>query len=504
MLRIYTIFILVLLSACSTNSQVQNIKSTEQENLLSPPVLISPSNGSDFVLDVPLTLQWNSNTTLKANQYYNLRLWQAGEEPKDRIWTKDSKVDLSSVINNYNPDYYYWQVTIIETDEQGNYTNAASYWSEVHTFIVIAPTPFPTLTSTSVPIVETMAVTPTLAKFEDANISGLAELDFFQDIHINQEKDVLPLRSELIRRIWQTNTLPDTLPIEVIEDVGNPESGDDDRYNDLENLSHVDSLIIDSGNGFIAEVYHFIPLESINRAIIYHQGHTGDFFKGKNTIAFFLSLGFDVYGISMPGETPHYPIPKYILDTHYGDINTLYFRKKHIIFGELFSAFGHYGYNFFIEPTITTINYIESMGITDINMIGLSGGGWTTVMAAAVDTRIRRSYPVAGTYPMYLRYSDRNGFIGDFEQWLIGIMPEISYLDMYILGSIGKNRKQLAVYNKYDSCCFYGLGYELWYGRLQSFIEELGGEYEIFLDTSHYTHAISSVALDIIWADLQS
>lgn len=36
-------------------------------------------------------------------------------------------------------------------------------------------------------------------------------------------------------------------------------------------------------------------------------------------------------------------------------------------------------------------------------MAGLSGGGWTTTYASAIDTRIRRSFPIAGSVPCAMR-----------------------------------------------------------------------------------------------------
>ena len=49
-------------------------------------------------------------------------------------------------------------------------------------------------------------------------------------------------------------------------------------------------------------------------------------------------------------------------------------------------------------------------------MIGLSGGGWTTTLYAAIDPRVRLSFPVAGTLPDYLRLG-RPGDKGDWEQF---------------------------------------------------------------------------------------
>ena len=54
---------------------------------------------------------------------------------------------------------------------------------------------------------------------------------------------------------------------------------------------------------------------------------------------------------------------------------------------------------FFIEPVWLTINYAKSIGYEKIVMAGLSGVGFTTHMASAIDTRIGLSIPVAGSIP---------------------------------------------------------------------------------------------------------
>ena len=41
------------------------------------------------------------------------------------------------------------------------------------------------------------------------------------------------------------------------------------------------------------------------------------------------------------------------------------------------------------------------------SMIGLSGGGWTTVVYAAIDERISDSFSVAGSIPFYLRVDEQ-------------------------------------------------------------------------------------------------
>src|ERR1041385_7687309 len=90
-------------------------------------------------------------------------------------------------------------------------------------------------------------------------------------------------------------------------------------------------------------------------------------------------------------------------------------------------------------------------------MVGLSGGGWTTTLYAAIDPRIRKSFPVAGSIPLYL-YSDH--YQTDAEQSRPELYSLAGYPDLYVLGSSGIGRKQVQILNHSDSCCFGSLQHD--------------------------------------------
>jgi hypothetical protein len=50
---------------------------------------------------------------------------------------------------------------------------------------------------------------------------------------------------------------------------------------------------------------------------------------------------------------------------------------------------------------VLTINYALSLGYKHVVLFGLSGGGWSTTIAAAIDPRISLSIPVAGSVPKF-------------------------------------------------------------------------------------------------------
>ena len=94
---------------------------------------------------------------------------------------------------------------------------------------------------------------------------------------------------------------------------------------------------------------------------------------------------------------------------------------------------------FFLEPTAISLNYLKQGGQTGafaayraFHMVGLSGGGWTTTVYAALDPTIRCSVSVAGTIPLYLR---SGGSIGDREQFEPSFYRLAGYPDLYVLGA---------------------------------------------------------------------
>lgn len=142
-------------------------------------------------------------------------------------------------------------------------------------------------------------------------------------------------------------------------------------------------------------------------------------------------------------------------------------------------------------------------------MIGLSGGGWTTTLYAAVDTRVKLSVPVAGSLPLYLRWG---GSVGDTEQFIESFYRIAGYPDLYVLGSTGKGRKQIQVLNQNDDCCFgraqhdaaqaampYEDAVREYEFRVSAALRRAGpGAFQVRIDTKAPGHIISAVALDTI------
>jgi|EP01047_Picozoa_sp_COSAG01_P051541 hypothetical protein len=88
-------------------------------------------------------------------------------------------------------------------------------------------------------------------------------------------------------------------------------------------------------------------------------------------------------------------------------------------------------------------------------MVGLSGGGWSTTLASALDKRIGLSFPVAGSVPFGMRENSPWHDGGDFEQARSRtIYGACDYECMYTLAGLEEGRVQVQLLHEADSCCF--------------------------------------------------
>jgi hypothetical protein len=305
-------------------------------------------------------------------------------------------------------------------------------------------------------------------------------------INIKNSDDIFKIKNKLINFIWIDDDFPNSkLPDNVQTNILNP------LYDDFTNLKRIDQFNIKMEHGINSISYLFIPESSNNKLIIYHQGHGGDFYKGKNTIQFFLEKNYSVLAFSMPllgmNEQPIVDIP------NLGIIKLT--SHEHLRFLESSNLSP---IKFFIEPIIISLNYLDkNYNFSSYDMVGISGGGWTVTLYSAIDDRISKTYSIAGSVPIYLRSINENR--GDYEQWLPELYQIANYLDLYIMSSYGEDRKFVQIFNKYDSCCFSGELYKTYENEIKKSVFTLkSGNFDIFLDDTHKTHKISDYALEII------
>ena len=295
-------------------------------------------------------------------------------------------------------------------------------------------------------------------------------------ISVNRN-NVDSLRKELIKIIFGYPYLPESQPDTIYRIT-------DKNYDDFENLDYIEQFEITQRYKIQSIGYIFHPKKPNNRLMLYHQGHRGYFIIGKKALKQFIKEGFIIYAFSMPltGKNNN-PIVK--IDK----IGTLRLRPhEHLMYLEN-------PIQYFIRPVITMINYSLDKKFDDLTMVGFSGGGWTTTLVAAMDSRINYSFPISGTLPLFIRLS--YGYLkGGAEELYEKLYKKVNYLDMYILGSVGANRFQVQMLTKLDRCCFDGTYYKYYFPTIKSAVDKFDhGKFDVFIDSTHRDHKISKTTI---------
>jgi len=281
--------------------------------------------------------------------------------------------------------------------------------------------------------------------------------DFFDaSQRIRTAEDVADTQDEMLELVFG-GPLPTRMPDDV-------EATEDDAFpgNEIERIRvATDDLV---------SIAYLIHPDVWNGVLaIYHQGHLGDFRElGRETIVALLGEGFQVLAFSMPmlGMNTH----PFETDEH----SELQVRERPL--------------EYFADPVIVALNWAEqAYSYRHRFMVGISGGGWTTVLVSGIDERIDTSYPVAGSWPHYLR--ERFGYFGDYEE---RITP--NYLELYLMATY-PDRAQVQVFNEFDACCFGGLYSYDYLGYTSYRANAWSGRFEMFMDHDQVEHEISENVL---------
>ena len=315
-----------------------------------------------------------------------------------------------------------------------------------------------------------------------ANVYSLIKID--SKLDINQKRDFL------IEYFWDVGSFQRVKDKSQLPEVEIKIS--DSSYKDFQNLKRIDRLTVEMEYGINSVSYLFIPEQSNEKLILYHQGHGGDFLLGKDTIQFFLDRNFTVLAMAMPllgmNNQPVIEIDGL------GEMKLISHKKLRLLEANNFNPM-----KLFLEPVQTNLNFLDKeYNFKRYSMIGLSGGGWTTVVYSAIDERISDSFSVGGSIPFYLRVDSRD--MGDYEQTNIELYKNVNYLELYVLGAYGDGRQHIQIFNKNDPCCFSGNGYETYEFVIKDKMSQLGkGTFQILIDDTHNEHKISNHTLKLVY-----
>ena len=300
---------------------------------------------------------------------------------------------------------------------------------------------------------------------------------------------LLQKRENLIDFIWKGDGFPTRLPDSIEQGIS------DKNFDDLKNLKKIDRITVEMKHGVNSIAYLLYPKElSYNDLIIYHNGHHDYLYDGKKQIRFLLDRGYPVLVFSMPVAGMNSE-PVIMLDgkeEKYVDHD-----QFELLESDKFSPI-----SYFVEPIAVSLNFIDkNFDYTNYHMIGISGGGWTTVIYPAIDQRISHATSVAGSIPLELRTLERD--MGDYEQRLPELYRIANYYDLYVLASFGTDRKLTQVFNSNDPCCFAAKDQDLSYeNEIKNRLTSLGsGEFEISIVNDYY-HFITGYHLILFYLDI--
>lgn len=321
-------------------------------------------------------------------------------------------------------------------------------------------------------------------------------VDVEQLMAIHTEQDAQATRTRLIRHVWGSDSLPDVRP-EVHRDVDAP------ALPPLEGVRRIDRLTVQLPYGVVSEVFHLFPHHTTHgRAAFYHNGHGEPLDTLRRTAQALLDGGYQVLLCAMPfyhWNPTTMQDPQDPSVTHEPSHNDLGLWET-----PEFSTL-----RLFLEPLVAAMNHLQaSQQPPSVQMIGLSGGGWTSTVYPALDPRVTRSYPTAGSLPFFLRPGSPkpSPTTGDWEQRQDrhpGFYAHADFMDMYALGSVGTNRRQIQILNRFDECCFNGVGHRCYEAVVRHRVAVIGnGEWELLEDATHGDHTISPYALSVIMWDL--
>lgn len=273
-------------------------------------------------------------------------------------------------------------------------------------------------------------------------------------LHIHTAEDVRRVRAQLAKLVFAGDRPRDM----AIEEVTAGQIAFDGPY----------------GMRYVAGYYR----SKGKRALIYCEGHAGHYRHSSEAIGAFLNHGWDVIAMAMPLYEPN------SAGSWEGRSLT-----SHEDFAQLPTPIEP-----FVFPWMVLCDYATG-AYEQTAIAGVSGGGWSASLYAAIDERVKLSIPVAGVWPRILRGAAE---IGDFEQQYDPLYQIASYMDRFVLASVG--RKQVQVFNRFDPACFAGDAALQYVPLIQDRLKEigLGGEFEVLIDETHKDHKCSEWAVEHI------
>jgi hypothetical protein len=320
---------------------------------------------------------------------------------------------------------------------------------------------------------------------------NMLKYDVPGNYHFTTEASLTTLRQQLLNDIWiggvPTKAIPDAIGVFTPDTYFNPSS---------DNLSSINKLTWEIPEGFTSYIYHCIPTISNNKCVFLPFGHgttwtvVGTTFGNGLLITQLLNAGYHVFCGYMlvygPNELVKSNDPNDHDFTAYEDPG---------VFNPL---------ELFLDHWLYTLNYIKAnFSFAEIEIMGHSGGGWTSVLMAACFADFNKCFEMAGTLPLFAKVAADHG---DYEQGVVSQRPRdtfniCNFVDMYILASY--NGLFCQIHNPTDNFFkalpkYHQLYESLIKNKLATFSK---GEF-IFEEYTYAGHMITQDCIDIIFDNL--
>jgi pimeloyl-ACP methyl ester carboxylesterase len=298
--------------------------------------------------------------------------------------------------------------------------------------------------------------------------------------------DPASVRARLVDLAWGADGYPaDQLPQTIEVGVS------DHPLPRLAKGVRVDRVRVGMEHNLWSIQYYLHAPQPINRLVLYHHG----FGDGMETVTpllnALLAAGYDVLAIDALG---------FGSNARSGSIIDSSGASAHIFFN--LTRIDR-PLRFHLEPIVVGLNHaLRSRIYLSADMIGFSMGGFLTALAVAIETRISRSYPIAGVYPNYLRTGQEVMTPGP--PYYPPLLAVANQLDLFVLGAAGAGRSQLQIFNRFDRCCYNGLRGKLYEDAVREAVAEIpaGGSFAVLLDETHADHRVSRFTIEAVLADL--
>lgn len=323
----------------------------------------------------------------------------------------------------------------------------------------------------------------------------------FNGITITNAGDIATRRATMISYVFNGAGLPtdDTPAAITVGHTGTLGQTDTSLLTGFTSVNRLQWIFTDpTAATWTHYVYHIFASVPNGKLVMVQGGHSSELYH-KEIINQLLAAGFDIAYVSMPSTFQNVETNASVGGTGVSAHNAMNTLEPSMNAMEIF---------FFDK--IKSLNYFDTnYSYTDYYITGCSGGGWTTMMLMAMDTRFTKGVSVRGTAPVQFRNFTNAGTTADWdlEQGSIadinGITSavgfsttgirnfylSITYFDLYLMACSGGRSIHLS-HHAADSCCHNKFTYNLWSDYIKSLASSYGGTFNLTLNTnaSYTTH----------------